>query len=134
MSHLVIPGAEAAQQAGRLLKSLPDLWGKAELPEVRRILVTMLDAVYVECKEEKQIVAIKPKPAFKPLFGVATTKQGSGIVLISGDSAGYVSRDVEQTKTPPSHNEGVLGLPCFWWRRGRVDLHLKQDLAVLVAA
>ena len=82
--------------------------------------MTMLDAVYVECRDEKQIVAIEPKPAFRPLFEVVTTKQGSGIVLISGDPLNNLGKTVEQTKTPSSHDEGVPGLPCFWWRRGRV--------------
>jgi site-specific DNA recombinase len=30
----------------------------------------MLDAVYVDVKEEKRIVAIKPKAPFKPVFQV----------------------------------------------------------------
>ena len=37
------------------------------LTERRKLLVTMLDAVYVELKDEKRIVAIKPEPAFRPL-------------------------------------------------------------------
>ena len=134
LSDLVIPGAEAAQQAGRLLESLPDLWEKAELPERRRILMTMLDAVYVECREEKQIVAIKPKPAFRPLFEVVTTREGSGIVLISGDSPSNGGESTGKSKTPPSHNEGVPEIPCFWWRRGRVDLPLKRGIQILLAA
>ena len=43
----------------------------------------MLDAVYVDTVEEKSIVAIRPKPAFLPLFEVATTRQGSDVVLIN---------------------------------------------------
>ena len=42
----------------------------------------MLDGVYIDAKDEKRIVAIKPKPAFGPVFQVATTKAGSDVVLI----------------------------------------------------
>ena len=45
--------------------------------------MSMLDAVYVDTVEEKSIVAIRPKPAFLPLFEVATTRQGSDVVLIN---------------------------------------------------
>ena len=45
--------------------------------------MTMLDAVYVDAVEERRIVAIKPKPAFRPLFEIAITREGPGIVLVS---------------------------------------------------
>jgi site-specific DNA recombinase len=64
---------DAATEAGRLLEDLPRLWEEANLSERHGILMTMLEAVYVECQEEKRIVAIKPKPAFRPLFAIATT-------------------------------------------------------------
>jgi hypothetical protein len=41
----------------------------------------MLDAVYVDTVEEKRIVAIRPRPAFRPLFEVATTRDGSRTIL-----------------------------------------------------
>ena len=43
----------------------------------------MLDAIYVETKELKQVVAIQPKPAFGPIFQVVTAREGSGVVLIN---------------------------------------------------
>ena len=72
----------------------------------------MLDAVYVELKEEKRIVAIKPKPAFRPLFEVATTREGSGVVLIN--------------ETPPGHRNPKAS-SCSWWRRGRVELPVQKS-------
>lgn len=42
----------------------------------------MLDAVYVDTVDEKVIVAIRPKPAFRPLFEIATTRAVSGVVPI----------------------------------------------------
>jgi hypothetical protein len=51
-------------------------------------------------------VALKPKPAFKALFQIATTKEGSGIVLYN-----------EKTLAMSESLDGS----CFWWRRGRVE-------------
>jgi len=42
----------------------------------------MLEAVYVDHKEAKAVVAIQPKPAFRAVFQVATTRADSGVVLI----------------------------------------------------
>ena len=68
------PDAEAAVAAGILLENLPALWEKAGPCERRRILLTILDAVYVDTVEERHIVAIRPRPAFRPLFELATTR------------------------------------------------------------
>ena len=42
-----------------------------DMEKRRKLLLTMLDAVYVDTLEEKDIVGIQPKPAFLPLFEVA---------------------------------------------------------------
>ena len=49
--------------------------------------MTMLGAVYVDTAEEKPIVAIRPKPVFRALFKIATTREGSG-ALTSEDADG----------------------------------------------
>ncbi len=82
LANLVVPGVDAAMEAGKLLENLPDLWEEADLAERRKLLMAMLDAVYVDTVEEKSVVAIRPKPAFRPIFEVATTRAGSGIPLI----------------------------------------------------
>jgi hypothetical protein len=81
----------------------------------------MVDVVYVDTVEEKAIVAIKPKPAFQALFQVATTKEGSGVVLYNEKASGSTGSSDESTA-------------CLWWRRGKVELHLNTYLRVLVAA
>jgi site-specific DNA recombinase len=106
LESLVVPQANAAEAAGRLIQDLPKLWAEANLEERRKILLAMLDAVYVDAKEEKRIVAIKPKPPFRPVFQVATTKEGSGVILLS---------------EPPENAPEARS--CFWWRRGRVEAH-----------
>ena len=45
--------------------------------------MSMLDAVYVDTVGEKAIVAIRPKPAFRLLFEIATTRNGSDVILIN---------------------------------------------------
>ena len=70
-------------EAGNLLEDLPVLWEEANLSERRRLLMAMLEAVYVDTVEEKSVVAIRPKPAFRPIFEVATSREGSGIALIN---------------------------------------------------
>ena len=115
LESLVVPEANAAEEAGKLINNLAKLWAGASLGERRKLLLTMLDAVYVDAKEEKRIVAIKPKPPFRPVFQVATTREGSGIILLN---------------EPPE--ESPEARPCFWWRRGRVELHLKRGLTLCI--
>ena len=81
LESLIVPEADAAQEAGNLIQRLPKLWEKATLAEQRQLILTMLDGVYVDAKEERRIVALKPKPSFKALFQIATTKEGSGVIL-----------------------------------------------------
>ena len=70
--------------------------------------MTMLDAVYVDAKEDRATVAIKPKPPFRPIFVVATTREGSNVML---------------TKEPPINQSEAR---CLWWRRGRVELPVQK--------
>ncbi len=108
LANLVVPGVDAAMEAGKLLEDLPVLWEEADLTERRKLLMAMLDAVYVDTVEEKSVVAIRPKPAFRPIFEVATTRAGSGIALIN--------------QTPQTQDEPEASESCSWWRRGRLQL------------
>ncbi len=78
----------------------------------------MLDAVYVDTVEEKAIVAIRPKHAFRPLFEIATTREGSDVVLIN--------------EPPQTDNEPEAADSCFWWRRGRVHIPQLQTSPVII--
>jgi len=42
-----------------------------------------LDAVYVDAKRAKSIVAIKPKPPFIPIFQVAVSRKESDIRILN---------------------------------------------------
>ena len=94
------------------MENLPALWEEANLGEQWQIQLTMPDAVYVDARKEKAIIAIRPKPAFKALFEIATTRKGSGIVLI--------------TTTPPDFFSPEASFSCSWWRRGRVELPVQK--------
>ena len=132
LESLVIPEADAAAEAGKLIEKLPELWAEANLDERRKLLLTMLDAVYVDAKEEKRIVAIKPKAPFKPIFRVATMREGSGIVLVKETDLLDDNQNGPQVPTPPAaHGTAV---PCSWWRRGRRQLAPEHGPPILMAA
>ena len=110
-----------------LLNDLPHLWNEADIVERRKILTTMLDAVYVDTVEERRIVAIRPRPAFRPLFEIATTRETSGISLVN-------EKDLHKANQPPPNGQEADSSKCSWWRRGRVELHLEHGMPVLMAA
>ena len=43
----------------------------------------MLDAVYVDVKKSKSIIAIRPKPPFKPVLQVAASHEESDIRILN---------------------------------------------------
>ena len=114
LESLVVPEVDAAQEAGRLITRLPELWYGATLPERHELLTRMLDGVYVDMKGCQSVIAIKPKPSFKAVLQVATTRAGSGITLISKEP----SRS--------SRNGSFAEDLCSWWRRGRVELPVQR--------
>ena len=75
------------------------------------------------------IVAVKPKAPFKPVFSVATTREGSEVVLVHDPEA-----EPRIAGQPPPHGHEADSNLCSWWRRGRVELYLEHELPVLVAA
>ena len=62
------PEADAVAEAGRLVQRLPELWRAADLSERRRLLLTLLDAVYIDARAAGTIVTIKPKAAFEAVL------------------------------------------------------------------
>ena len=64
----------------------------------------MLDAVYVEAKKTHSVVAIRPKPPFRPIFQVASSRAGAN-VKIKNEPPGALSEGspvflVETGETP----------------------------------
>ena len=58
-------------EAGRLVQRLPELWAAAVLSERRRLLLTLLGAVYVDLHDAKAVVRIRPKAAFEAVLNTA---------------------------------------------------------------
>ena len=124
-STLLIPNVDIAAEAGRLLERLPirPIWASAW-----SIPTTTLDAVHVDTVEEKRKVAIRPKPAFRPLFEIANEREGSGVVLSHEPEAKPVAADQHSPRGQEADADS-----CSWWRRWRVELPLKHKPAVLLA-
>ncbi len=116
LESLVALETDAAGEAGRLIERPPELWSAAIESERRKLLLSMLDAVSVGTRDEKRIVAIKPKAPFKPVFQVATTREGSGVALLHDPDAKPQTAD-----QPPPGGQEADGVSCSWWRRGRVE-------------
>ena len=112
LAALVIPGIDAAKEAGRMLDDLPQLWAGATLAERHELLATMLDAVYIDPVDARAVVAIRPKPAFRALLELAVMWAESKLALVIQEA------DAEK---PPFD-----GSQCFWWRRGRVELPVQR--------
>jgi site-specific DNA recombinase len=72
----------------------------------------MLDAVYVDAKKTKSIIAIKPKPPFKPVFQVAASRAGSKIRIINepieGSSVFLVETGESRTPRPEEAVQDML--------------------------
>ena len=95
-------------EAGNLLEDLPVLWEEADLTERHNLLMAMLEAVYVDTVEGKSVVAILPKPAFRPIFEVATSREGQW--------------NCPNKPTPQARHESGTSKSCSWWRLVRVEL------------
>ena len=67
---MLVPAVDAAKEAGRLLADMPRLWAGAALPERHQLLMTILDAVYIDMKGSKSIVSVKAKPVSQSVLGL----------------------------------------------------------------
>ena len=108
------------EEAVGLLEDLPIPWEAAALAQQRKLLLTMLDAVYVDTVDEKTIVAIRHKAVFCPLLENAMTLVGNGVAL-------------KKNQTQQAHLESGASESRSWWRRGRIGAGLRNGSMVLVA-
>jgi site-specific DNA recombinase len=92
-----------------LLQDFQRLWSLANLEEHRLLLVGMLDAVYIDTKSNL-IVAIKPKPPFKPVFQVAASREGSAIRIINEPLEGPSLFPVATGTSSPDYPEAIQAL------------------------
>ena len=102
------PEADAAAEAGRLIERLPNLWTGANLEERRKLLLTMLDAVYVDAKDERLIVAVRPRALFKPVFQMATTRE-AGVLPRGAGGGGQDTLPPRDSPHPPPARRAAAG-------------------------
>ena len=71
----------------------------------------MLDAVYVDAKKLKSIVAIRPKPPFKPVFQVAASHDPRVHIINEPikDSSVFLVEAGESRTLPETRVEKLLG-------------------------
>ncbi len=98
--------------AKKLILDLPRLWAGANQEEKRSLLLSMLDAIYVDAKKLKSIIAVKPKPPFRPIFQVAVTRAGSKIHIINepfeGSAVFLVEAGESRTPRPREATQNIL--------------------------
>jgi len=111
LESLVVPEVRATEEAGKLLQDFPQLWCLANLEEQRKLLVSMLDAVYIDTKNNL-IVAVKPKPPFRPVLQVAASREGSDIRILNeplnGSSVFLVETGESRTPRPEEAAQNIL--------------------------
>ena len=110
LESLVVPKANAAEEAGKLILDLPRLWSNANTEELRKLLLTMLDAVYVDAKNTKSVIAIRPKTPFKPVFQVAASREGSDIRILNEPVEGSSLFLVKAGYSSQSYQEAIQSL------------------------
>ena len=70
---MVVPTVDSVPEARRLLRDLSSLWADAGAGERRMLLLTVLDAVYVDARGARAIVSIRPKAAFEAVLAASPT-------------------------------------------------------------
>ena len=85
-------------RTGSYLEDLPALWQAVTLEESPAIVLTTLEAVYVDM-DGRQLVAVRPKADFLPLLAAASPTWGlAGKSLLHGDPEGIRTPDLQRDK------------------------------------
>jgi hypothetical protein len=90
-------GEERVIQVGDYIEGMVAAWRTATKEERRDLLRMALEAVYVDMGSGKE-VAIKPKPAFLPLFNLEEPATAGSKILVSGDPDGIRTHDLQLDK------------------------------------
>jgi len=78
-----VPEIDATVKAGELIENLGNIWHEATPEEKHRLLTIMLEAVYVDLLNTRNIVGILPKPAFYRLFESLKQKPNSKVIIFN---------------------------------------------------
>ena len=103
LAGLVAPAIDATKEAGKLPENLPSLWAEANLAGRRKLLLDNAGGHLRRHGGRKGNRGHSPQAS--PLFEIATTREGSDVILIN--------------EPPLANDEPEAADLCFWWRRGR---------------
>ena len=84
-------------RVGDYVGDLPNLYRAATLEERRAIVLTVLDAVYVDV-DNRQVVSIQPKADFLPLLAAASPTWGLAGPMLHGDPDRIRTDDLQLDK------------------------------------
>ena len=84
-----IPELDDAQEAAKLLQDFNALWRAATASQRNRLLLTILEAIYVDV-ESRQIIGLRPRQAFLTLFEAV---EDNDAVTLSSNPTGNFGRD-----------------------------------------
>ena len=120
----MVPDTGAAVAAGKMLEDLPRLWEKADLGERRRVVMNMLDAVYVDTVEE--IPQVCPSMGPRPFgHGNLTYRPvtGAGVPPSMGPRPfGHGNLAATSTSKPPPSLQWGHGLSAMETKRRWGDM------------
>jgi len=87
LDTITVPEQEEMVHLGDHVEGMVVSWQQATKEERRDMLRLMLDAVYVDM-ETKEVVGLKPKPAFLPLFNLEQPAETEDFVLATNLTGG----------------------------------------------
>ena len=94
---LTVPDDGLVARVGDYVGDLPNLYRAATLEERRAIVLTVLDAVYVDV-DNRQVVSIQPKADFLPLLAAASPTWGLAGPMLHGDPDRIRTDDLQLDK------------------------------------
>ena len=94
---LAVPDEGPAMSAGAYVEDLSSLWRAATPIERRAVVLSVLDAVYVDV-DNKQVVSIQPKADFLPLLAAASPTWGLAGPMLHGDPDRIRTDDLQLDK------------------------------------
>ena len=103
LSTQIVPEEDQTVKAGVMLRNMLSVWSEANIEEKSKMLGIMLDAVYCDLNKGC-IVALQPKVAFIPLFGLCEDlKETDGVFTVRrfigiGDPEGIRTLDLQRDR------------------------------------
>ena len=106
LAGLVLPEEHEVVRLGDHVEGIPSAWRHATKEERRDMLRLMLEAIYVDL-DTKQMVGVRPKPSFLPLFNLKEPVEAGEMLLTTRlTPSGLDSGRGRQTELNSAHYMG----------------------------